>query len=525
MNLVDVLRESAENFSRKPFIIFGAKKVTFGELDELSSKLAVYLKARGLRKSDKVSLWLHNCPEFVIAAFAVLKAGGIVVPVNNMLKRDEAKFIVEDSGAKILVCAADKLEDSLNIKNRIQTLETIISFKFPRKVYPPEEVAALYRILGEVELKDYVPEEISEDDIAEILYTSGTTGRPKGACLTHRNLISNIEDCAVAIEVKPKDVFIAFLPLFHSFASTVCIYLPLYKGASTVIFRAVRPFKRVIRSILKNKISVFVGVPSMYALLKDVKLPKILDNFLIKFLLPVRLCISGAAALPPNIIGAFEKKLRVPLIEGYGLTETSPVVSLNPYRGKRKPGSIGLPITSVKVKVVDKEGKTLGPDEVGELLVKGPNVMKGYLNLEEETRQALREGWLYTGDLAKIDEEGYIYIVGRLKEMINVRGLNVYPREIEEALYQHPAVKEAAIVGVNHPHKGEVPVGFVVAKEGHTIDSRSILNFLKEKIASYKVPLTIEMRESLPKNATGKILKFVLQEEAEKKYFKKSKDK
>ncbi|MDD5584592.1 MAG: AMP-binding protein, partial [Candidatus Omnitrophica bacterium] len=347
---------------------------------------------------------------------------------------------------------------------------------------------------------------------AEIVYTSGTTGKPKGACLSHKNLLTNITDCASIIKFSRKDRLICVLPLFHSFASTVCMLLPLYKGATIVIMRAVRPFKRIIRTIFKHRITVFVGIPSFYSILGEASFP-MMSLLLARFINPVRLCISGAAALPFEVWQKFEKRFRRPLLQGYGLTEASPVVSLNPLKGRRKPESIGLALPSVMVKIIDKEEKEVTIGEIGELLVKGPNVMSRYYDLPGETAKTLRAGWLYTGDLAKIDTDGFIYIMGRIKEMINVRGLNVYPKEIEDLLYKHPAIKEAAVVGVTHRHRGEVPIAFVAKKD--EVNEKEILHHLRANIAPYKVPLKIFFKDALPKNATGKVLKTELQKEVE----------
>lgn len=421
---------------------------------------------------------MYNCPEFIISYFGILKLGGIVVPLNNMLKREEARFIVEDSGAKIIISSPDKIEDSLNILMRVPTLKRVVSFSFNQKEFPQVKNLYEYREKDTEKPLSFSDVEYSSEDIAQIIYTSGTTGRPKGVCLSHQNLISNIKDCAGVIEASPRDNFVCFLPLFHSFASTVCMLLPLYIGSSTLLFRTITPFKRIIRGVRKNKVKIFVGIPSVYNILKEIKLPWFLRGFIIRFFHPLRLCISGAAALPEEVLKKFEAKFRVPLLEGYGLTEASPVVSLNPLRGKRIPGSVGKPLPSVKVKIVDKNGRELQRGQPGEILVSGPNIMKGYFNLESETSRVLKEGWLHTGDLGYIDKEGYLYITGRLKEMINVRGLNVYPREIEDVLYRLKEIKEAAVVGVNHPRKGEVPAGFVVLKEGSTLTSGQVQNFL-----------------------------------------------
>jgi long-chain acyl-CoA synthetase len=285
-------------------------------------------------------------------------------------------------------------------------------------------------------------------------------------------------------------------------------------GAKIVLMKSVRPFRRIIRSIRKHRVTVFVGIPSVYNILKDIKLPAILATILIKLVNPVKLCISGSAALPAETFQGFEKKFRIPLLEGYGLTEASPVVSLNPLRGARKAGSIGKPLSArVELKVVDENGGELGPEQVGELIVKGPNIMQGYYHQPEATREALREGWLYTGDMAKFDREGYFFIVGRKKEMINVRGLNVYPREIEEVLLRYPKIKEAAVIGIADTRKGEVPKGFIVLREGESADIHEILRYLRVRLAAYKIPKYLELRQSLPRNASGKVLKRLLAEE------------
>jgi long-chain acyl-CoA synthetase len=276
--------------------------------------------------------------------------------------------------------------------------------------------------------------------------------------------------------------------------------------------KSLRPFKRVVRSIRKNRVTIFVGIPSIYNILKEMKIPGFLSTPLVRLFNPLRICISGAAALPAETLTKFERKFRIPLVEGYGLTEASPVVTLNPVKGKRKAGSIGVPLARhIKLKVVDEKLAALGTGEIGELLVKGPNVMKGYFRQEAASQETIKDGWLCTGDMAKIDPEGYVFIVGRKKEMVNVRGLNVYPREIEEVLYQNPKVKEAAVIGVIDEHKGEVPKGFIVLKDGEHATEHEIILYLRERLAGYKIPKHIEFRADLPKNTTGKILKRLLQ--------------
>jgi len=431
----------------------------------------------------------------------------IVVPINTMLKREEAIFIIGDSQAKVLVCSIDKAYDSENILSRLELLTQVVSLPAPGGNNIVSNFSEFVRYPKELDVKV----DIKEDDLAEIIYTSGTTGKPKGACLTHKNLLSNVRDCVSVINVTRKDCFICVLPLFHSFASTVCMLLPLSSGAKIVIMRAVRPFKRVMRAIFKHKVTIFAGVPSFFSILSEAKIPK-WKALLGVFMNPIRLYISGAAALPSSVCRKFERRFRRPLIQGYGLTEASPVVSLNPLKGRRKSASIGKPLPSVEVKVVGKKGEELKPNQVGELLVKGPNVMKGYYNQpQSQAKKVLCDGWLYTGDLAKIDQDGFLYIMGRIKDMINVRGLNVYPREIEDVLYKHHKVKEAAVLGVVHRHRGEVPVAFVVKDD--QLEERELVKYLRGNLASYKVPLKILFKDSLPKNVTGKILKKELKKE------------
>lgn len=505
-NLSELLKQSTEKHPHRTAIVFGQKKISYRALDELTDRVALNLIEKGVKENDRVAIFLDNCPEFIISYFAILKCAAVIVPINYMFKIEEARFILQDSGACCIITSRVYAAMAEELVVRVDNLKRVITANF--NALPAREDTA--------ELDKISPDPSA---LAVILYTSGTTGHPKGAMLSHYNLISNAIDSASAIKAGPKDSVIAILPLFHSFAATVCMNLPLLVGAKIVLMKSVRPFKRVIRAIRKQKVTIFVGVPSVYNILKDIKLPKILHTPLIKLFNPVRLCISGAAALPVETFQGFQKKLRLPLLEGYGLTEAAPVVTLNPYKGIRKPGSIGLPLSkNIELKIVADNGSVLGKTQVGELLVKGPNVMQGYYKRPDATAETLKNNWLYTGDMAKFDQEGYVYIVGRKKEMVNVRGLNVYPREIEEVLYQNPKVKEAAVIGIPDTHKGEVPKAFVVLKEGQEpIAEHELILYLRDRLAPYKIPKNIEFRTFLPKNTTGKILKRILSEEEEKR--------
>lgn len=508
-NLGELLSISAKKYPKRIALVFGQKKITYKTLDDLTNHIAAGLLNLGIKKNDKVALFLDNCPQFVISYFSILKMGGVVVPINYMFKTEEAKFILQDSGASCIITSRAYLDMAEELRLRVDTLKHVIA----TAKCDDDNIIDIHKIS---KTNDKILTTVSVDPhtIAVILYTSGTTGHPKGAMLSHYNLISNAIDCSKAIEATCKETVICILPLFHSFAATVCMNLPLLVGAKIVILKSLRPFKRVIRAIRKNRVSIFVGIPSIFNILKNTKLPRLLNTPLIKLFNPVKICISGAAALPVETFKGFEKKFRIPLLEGYGLTEASPVVTLNPLRGVRKAGSIGTSLSNnIELKVVNEKFQMQPAEHIGELIVKGPNVMQGYYGHKEATIETIKDEWLYTGDMAKVDSQGYYYIVGRKKEMINVRGLNVYPREIEEALYLNPKVKEAAVIGITDAHKGEVPKGFVVLKEGATANEQEIIQYLREILASYKIPKYIEFRTNLPKNATGKILKRILKDE------------
>lgn len=510
-NLGELLSTSAQRHPHRIALVFGQKKIPYKKLDHATDCLAAGFLKLGIRKPDRIAIFLDNCPEFVLSYFAILKAGATCVPINYMFKIEETKYILQDSDAVCLITSRSYVEMAEELRLRVDSLKIIISTTKNR-----EDVLD-FSAISTSDISPLAKVNTDPQDLAVLLYTSGTTGHPKGAMLSHYNLISNAADSSEAINVSCKDTVICILPLFHSFAATVCMNLPLLIGAKIVLMKSVRPFKRVIRAIRRNRVSILVGVPSIYNVLKNTKLPKIFNSPLIKLFNPIRLCISGAAALPAETFRGFEKKFRIPLLEGYGLTEASPVVTLNPLKRVRKAGSIGLPLSkNIHLLIVDDHDKPLGHGHIGELLVKGPNVMQGYYRQEEENRNVIKDGWLYTGDMARFDADGYVYIEGRKKEMINVRGLNVYPREIEEVLYQNPKIKEAAVIGLADTHKGEVPKGFVVLKEGEAATEQEIIQYLRARLASFKIPKYVEFRDALPKNTTGKILKRLLKDEAKK---------
>lgn len=500
MTLSMLLSEKAKNIPERICIKFKKEKITYSEMDNLVSSVAGGLVTIGLHTKDRVAILMDNCPGYIVSYFAILRAGGVAVPINTFLTPDEISYIINDSNCRFLIYSKPFSSHAGEVRNKILSLKAVDFGELP----PPAPITTLLKE-SEVELND--------EEVAALLYTSGTTGFPKGAMLTHRNLISNAEACMKAMNVSHKDRILLFLPLFHSFSFTVCVILPVYAGAQIVLLKSVKPFSKIINSIFKDRITLFVAVPTVYNILSRKRIPFIV-RCLLKFLMNIRLCVSGAAALPEDTIHAFEKRFNIPLIEGYGLTEASPVVAVNPLKGIRKPTSVGPPIPGVEVAVVGEEGKKLPAGETGELLVKGPNVMKGYFNNIEETEAVLKEGWLYTGDLARIDEDGYIYIVDRKKDIIIIDGMNVYPREVEDFIMKHPAVEECAMVGIPDGKGSETPILFIKKREDAVIAEKDISSYLKGRVARFKSPKKIIFIEEFPKTATGKIKKTELRKQA-----------
>ncbi|MBN3038034.1 MAG: long-chain fatty acid--CoA ligase [Candidatus Omnitrophica bacterium] len=511
MNLVRLLEESANKFSWRKCIISENAVLSFRALNKKVNQLAYGLKENlQVQEGDKVAVLLGNCPEFIIALFAILKLKAVCIPINVFLTFNEIKYILKDSRAKLLISSSDFLEILENtIKEKQEGSEDLLYLKHIILTDKKKEEFLYWpEVIIQNGLKSF-SSEINPQDLALLLYTSGTTGFPKGVMLSHGNLCSNVLSSLQALELNSRDRILLILPMFHTFTLTVCILIPIYIGARIIVIKSVKPFHRVLRSIFLNRITTIVGIPHLYDIFKNLDIPPILN-----VLLRVRVCISGAAPLSPHTLEAFKQKFKkFVLLEGYGLTETSPVVSINPLNGVQKPGSIGLPVPGVEVKVVREDEGEAQVDEVGELIVKGPNVMIGYYNNPEETKKTIKNGWLFTGDMAKIDDEGYIYIKGRKKEMILMHGMNVYPSEIENALKEHPKINEVAVVGKQDKSKGEIAIAFIVLKEDVHAQESEFIDYCKGRLANYKIPHLIEFRKSLPRTPTGKILKRQLKEE------------
>ncbi len=541
--LYRLLDDSAAKFPNNAATVFGGKvgkmylgaSLTYDQLKDLTDRFAAALQALGVKKGDKVSIHLPNSPQFVIAYYGVLKTGAVVVPTNPLYVEREIEHQFNDAGVETVITLTKFYPLIRNVKGKTPLRNIIVTNI--KEYFPPllkllftlaVEKKEGHRLEGDLVEGTYMlqdllkkhepiakPVEVDPEDLAVLLYTGGTTGIPKGAMLTHRNLVAN------ALQVRSwltdvqegKEVALCALPFFHSYGMTVAMNFGIAVGATLVLMPNPRDIDEMLILIDKYQVSVFPGVPTMYVAINNhPDTPK--HN-----LRSVRACISGAAPLPVEVKQKFEEITGGKLVEGYGLTEASPVTHCNPIYGVNKAGSIGVPFPDTDARIVDVETGTreLPPGEAGELAVKGPQVMKGYWNMPEETEMVLKDGWLLTGDIAKMDEDGYFYIVDRKKDMIIAGGYNIYPREVEEVLYQHPKVKEAVVAGVPDPYRGETVKAYIVLKEGETATEEEIIEFCRKNLAKYKVPRMVEFRDELPKSAVGKLLRRVLVEEERRK--------
>jgi long-chain acyl-CoA synthetase len=491
MNLPRALAKSAKRHPDKTALFWGGSQFSYGDLWSRSLWVADQLRSEfGVRAGDRVGLWLKNCPEFVPALFGILQTGAVVVPINNFLKPPEVSFILGDAGIDVIICDESMREGFENLRSGRPGLRAL-------RVEDFASLAAPARAGRECRS--------SESDLAVIIYTSGTTGHPKGAMLSHGNLLANVESCRRALEAVGEDRFVVLLPMFHSFMLTVGILLPLLIGGSIVLIKTLHPLKNIVAEIVQHRGTLLPAVPQFFRTMTHGSVPPDL---------PLRVCISGAAPLPAEILKEFTARFPIPLLEGYGLSEAGPVVSFNPIRGPWKAGSIGVPISGVEVSVQDDSGEILAAGATGEICVRGANVMLGYWKQPVETTATMRQDWLLTGDIGHVDADGYFYITDRKKDMLLVNGINVYPRQIEEVLYSFPGVKEAAVIGVPDARKGEQPLAFVSAHDGIDLQEGPLLQFARKQLADYKMPRHIVFLAALPRNATGKILKTELRKAA-----------
>jgi long-chain acyl-CoA synthetase len=529
-----ILEETARKCPDHTAIVYYSKTMTYRELNHLSDRFATALDGLGVKKGDKVAIFLPNMPQFVISYYGISKVGAVETAISPLYKEREVEHQLNDSEAGTIVAMdalypiLQKVLASTKVKNVVVT---------SMKEYMPPATAFLGSLLkkipsGKIErapnvhffqelLSKYGADRPKVDidpkeDLAALQYTGGTTGIAKGAMLTHMNFVSNAVCCAEWLRgTSGGEAFLTALPLFHIYMMTTGMNAPIYLGGSMVMlprFDATSTFQ----AIQRYKVTVFCGAPTMYAMLLAHPDFKKYD------LRSVRFCISGSAPLPPEVQKKWMEATGGVLVEGYGLTESSPVTHCNPLDKSLKTvkiGSIGLPWPNTDAKVMDIETgeRELAPGETGELVVKGPQVMKGYWKMPDETAAVLRDGWLYTGDIGKMDEDGYFYITDRKKDLIKYKGYSVYPREVEDVIYEHPAVKLCAVIGKLDPVAGEIPKAFVVLKDGKTATAEEIKEFVNSKLARYKAVREVEFRTELPMTMMGKVLRRVLQEEERKK--------
>jgi long-chain acyl-CoA synthetase len=487
MNIAANLARSAEEHADRVAIKLDDAELSYGLLDGATQHVAGLLAERGVEPGDRVGVMLPNVPHFAVLYYGILRAGAVVVPMNPLLKQREVAFYLKNSGAK-LCFVWEMFADEAKAGAAEAGADLIVV-----------DTDGFIALVGSAPAVSGVVDREPEDT-AVILYTSGTTGQPKGAELTHANLDRNIDACVIDIEkLSPDDVMFGGLPLFHVFGQTCGLNAAVKAGACLTLLPRFDA-KKALEILVRDKVTVLGGVPTMFIAM--VHYPE-RGNYDLSSL---RLCVSGGAAMPVEVMNAFEKEFGCIVLEGYGLSETSPVASFN-SGDERRAGSVGTPIAGVEFRIVDDNDHDVPDGEPGEIVVRGHNVMKGYWNKPEETANAIRDGWFHTGDIGRRDEDGFYYIVDRKKEMIIRGGYNVYPREIEEVLYEHPAVAEAAVIGVPHPDLGEEIAAVIALKPDADASPDELRAYVKDKVAAYKYPRTVQIVDALPKGPTGKILK------------------
>lgn len=515
-----MLKNSAEKYPEKIAATFFGQNTTYKELWERVERVAAGLQKLGLKKGDRVMLLLPNCPVYVESYYAVMLIGAIVVQLNPLYTESELTDLAADSMAKVAI-TLDILKDKLSTSLKNGYINQLIVEKLSNLLPFPLNIALTIKNLFKKDKKLQYTEysslfqdrqadrvDISSDDVALFQYTGGTTGLPKAAMLTHKNIISNafmIKAWAYKLK-EADDTIMCVLPFFHVYGMTAGLNLGIVSAARLILVPQWN-LENVIKLIKRYGVTLFPGVPTIYTAINEYAVKHKTD------LSSIKLCISGGAPLPVEVATTFEKITGGKLVEGYGLSEASPVTHCNPIWGRKEFGSIGVLFPDTYAKIVDEDGKEVEQGKQGELIVKGPQIMKGYWNRPEETKKALKDGWLYTGDIALMRKNGYFEIVDRKKDMIISGGFNIYPREVEEILYKHPAIVEAAVIGVPNKYKGEAVKAFVVLKEDKSANEEEIINFCKKSLAHYKLPKYVEFVKELPKSTVGKILRRKLRKE------------
>jgi len=507
-NFYEVMEANAKNDPKKTAIFMGNQKVSYLLLKQKIDTFACFLEFSGIKHGEKIAMIVNNSVEFIVSLFAITKLGAVAVPLNTFLKKEEFEYILNDCSARMLICSASLSNETKNLCDTTSIEKIIWCDDYP---HLDERNYSFSEIETHTDKNVYGIKRPKLDDLACIVYTSGTTGKPKGAMLSYRNIFSNAIAGAESFQITCKDRFIVFLPMFHSFTLSIMVLLPIFTCSSIVIVRSVFPFANVLKQTLLKQVTIFLGVPTLYNALLKAKIP-----WYFMWFNKVRIFISGSAPLSEQSLNDFNAKFKkATLLEGYGLSECSPAVCVNRLN-HQKPLSVGLPLPSYEVKIVNEERMEVKTGEVGEIMVKGDCVMQGYLGYADATDETILNGWLLTGDLGKKDSDGFIYIVDRKKDLIISKGINVYPREIEEIIYKYEGVDSVAVIGVRDEHtKDEDVLAFIQPKEGEKLHEIELRSYLKQHLANFKLPKHIYFVEELPKNATGKVLKRVLKEKVQ----------
>lgn len=503
-NFYQMLAAATHKSARNTAVFNDKEKITYRELKNRVDAVAAYLQSIDVKFGDKVAMAVANSPDFIAAYFAITAIGAVAVPMNTFLKNDEFAYILNDCGARFMFASASLAKELKGLEDKT-ALEKVVWIG--GKVSDGSKHADFAAALSFPDKPD-LSHQPQIDDLAHIIYTSGTTGHPKGALISYRNLFANLQGVEQVFRISPRDRFVVFLPMFHSFTLTAMVLLPIFMGCSIILVKSVFPFSNVLKQVLLKRATIFLGVPAIYTAMGKAHIP-----WYFRWFNRVRLFVSGGAPLAEQTIADFKVKFpKAKLIEGYGLSECSPVVSVNTLE-QQKVGSVGKPLPGYQIKAVDDNLMEVGKGEVGELIVKGDAVMQGYLNMPGATDEAVVNGWLRTGDMVQIDEDGFIFIVDRKKDLIISKGQNIYPREIEEVLYKMDAVEAAAVVGVKDRYADEEIVAFVQVKDKMTLEEKEVRAYLRKNLANFKVPKHIYFKDELPKNATGKVLKRVLKQQ------------
>lgn len=510
-NLAEMMTIQAKQWKNKPLIYFNDEVFTYMQVEKMANKAARMLKERGLKKGDRVGIIMENSPFYLISLITIFKSGAVAIPVNNMLRDTEFEYILNDSSSKFIFVSEKYKEQAAYLKNNVSSLEGVLSWnQINNDIINVSELSAPFS-------DEPLNCDFGYDDLVLFVYTSGTTGHPKGAMITHGNILSDAKSIDNTLQWHPSKKFLLFLPMFHSYTLMTSVIYPVYLGCGIIMFSSVMELKtkKFRKTLILKRPKVMVGVPQVYQALIKAQMPK----WFIKFFYPIELHISGGAAISADTLDAFEKKFGVPILEGYGLSEASPVVSFNTFKEHRA-DTVGKPMPGIEVKIIDDDENEVPVGEVGELIVKGGNVMKGYYHMPKATDDAIRNGWLFTGDFAKVDEDGFLYIVDRKKDLIISKGMNVYPREVEDVIKQLEGIEAVAVIGAQIESKDEIILAYVMKSDNSDITVAKIKAHLKSNLAAFKTPKHIFIVDELPLTATGKVLKRKLKEQIKNGEFK-----